>query len=141
VALDVNVVLAAHRADHPDHPTARPWLDDLLASGGQFGVPWTVWWSFVRLSSHPRVFREPTPLTDAFDFISALRAQPGHIPVEAGTAHLDCLRTVCASGEAAADLVQDAVLAALETEHGAEVVSFDRDFARFPQLHWSRPER
>jgi len=139
--LDVNVVLAAHRADHPDHTTARPWLDDLLASGDQFGVPWMVWWSFVRLSSHPRVFRLPTPLTDVFDFISALRAQPGHIPVEPGEAHLDCLRTVCASGEAAADLVPDAVLAALATEHGAEVVSFDRDFARFPELRWSRPGR
>ncbi len=87
------------------------------------------------------MFRLPTPLTDAFDFISALRAQPGHIPVEAGEAHFDCLRTVCTSGEAAADLLPDAALAALATEHGAEVVSFDRDFARFPQLRWSRPER
>jgi toxin-antitoxin system PIN domain toxin len=138
--LDVNVVLAAHRADHPDHPTARPWLDDLLASGAQFGVPWTVWWSFLRLSSHPRVFRVPTPLPDALDFIAAVRGQPGHIHIEAGDTHLECLRAVCTAGEAAADLMPDAVLAALATENGAEVVSFDRDFARFPNLPWSRPE-
>jgi uncharacterized protein len=138
--LDVNVILAAHRADHPDHAAARPWLDGLVASGDQFGVPWTVWWSYLRLSSHSRVFSVPTPLTDALGFISALRAQPGHVPVEPGESHLDCLRAVCTEGEAAGDLMPDAVLAALGTEHGAEVVSFDRDFARFPRLRWSRPE-
>lgn len=138
--LDVNVVLAAHRADHPDHGAARPWLDGLLASGDQFGVPWTVWWSYLRLSSHPRIFSVPTPLSDALGYISALRTQPGHVPAEPGESHLDCLRAVCTEGEAAADLMPDAVLAALAFEHGAEVVSFDRDFARFPRLRWSRPE-
>ncbi|TMC11380.1 MAG: type II toxin-antitoxin system VapC family toxin [Chloroflexi bacterium] len=138
--LDVNVVLAAHREDHPDHATARPWLDGLLASGEQFGVPWMVWWSFLRLSSHPRVFSLPTPLADSLGFISAVRTQPGHVPIEPGESHLDCLRAVCGEGEATADLVPDAVLAALATEHGAQVVSFDRDFARFPRLAWSRPE-
>jgi predicted nucleic acid-binding protein len=28
----------------------------------------------------------------------------------------------------------------LAVEHGGEVVSFDRDFARFPDLRWIRPE-
>jgi toxin-antitoxin system PIN domain toxin len=137
--LDVNVVLAAHRGDHPDHEIARGWLDDLVASGGQFGIPLIVWWSFLRLSTHPRVFRIPTPIGDAFAFITALRAQPGHLSVEAGDGHLDCLRSVCIDGEATADLMPDAVLAALATERGAEVVSFDRDFARFPGLRWTRP--
>jgi toxin-antitoxin system PIN domain toxin len=139
--LDVNVVLAAHRADHPDHAIARPWLDDLLVGGEQFGVPWMVWWSFLRLSSHPRVFPVPTPLEQSFDFIAAVRARPGHIAVEGGARHLDCLRDLCRGGEVSADLVPDAVLAALAVEHGGDVVSFDRDFARFPDLRWIRPGR
>ena len=57
--LDVNVVLPAHRADHPDHQVARAWLEGLTASGEQFGVPWTVWWSFLRLCTHQRVFPRP----------------------------------------------------------------------------------
>lgn len=137
--LDVNVVLPAHRADHPDHVAARNWLDALLASREQFGVPWMVWWSFLRLSSHPRVFPVPTPVDEAFEFIQAIRAQPGHISVEPAADHLDCLGRVCQLGEATADLVPDAVFAALAVEHGGELVSFDRDFARFPGLRWSRP--
>jgi predicted nucleic acid-binding protein len=35
--------------------------------------------------------------------------------------------------------VNEAHLAALAIEHGAEVVSFDRDFGRFPGLRWSLP--
>jgi toxin-antitoxin system PIN domain toxin len=138
--LDVNVVLPAHREDHPDHAIARAWLDNLLLGGEQFGVPWMVWWTFLRLSSHPRVFPVPTPLEESFEFIEAVRAHPGHIPVEAGAYHLDCLRGVCRGGEVTADLMPDAVLAALAVEHGGEVVSFDRDFARFPDLLWIRPE-
>ena len=137
--LDVNVVLPAHRADHPDHVVARNWLDALLAGREQFGVPWIVWWSFLRLSSHPRVFHVPTPLDEAIEFIRAMRSQPGHISVEPGDNHLDCLRSVSERGEATGDLVPDAVLAALAVEHGGELVSFDRDFARFPDLRWSTP--
>jgi toxin-antitoxin system PIN domain toxin len=138
--LDVNVLLPAHRADHPDHGKARHWLDALLKTEEQFGVPWAVWWSFLRLSSHPRVFAAPTPVGDALRFIKALRAQPGHIPVEPGDQHLDCLRRMCEGAEASGDLMPDAVLAALACEHGGEVVSFDRDFARFQEVAWMRPE-
>jgi hypothetical protein len=39
----------------------------------------------------------------------------------------------------AADLTTDAHLAGLAIEHGATVLSFDRDFARFEGVHWSLP--
>jgi predicted nucleic acid-binding protein len=41
--LDVNVVLAAHRSDHPHYQTVRPWFDYLIAREKQFTVPLTVW--------------------------------------------------------------------------------------------------
>jgi predicted nucleic acid-binding protein len=37
--LDVNVVLAAHRDDHPQHAAVRPWFDRLMASDDPFTVP------------------------------------------------------------------------------------------------------
>jgi hypothetical protein len=36
-------------------------------------------------------------------------------------------------------LVSDAHLATLALEHGAELWSFDHDFARFPGLKWKQP--
>ena len=42
-------------------------------------------------------------------------------------------------GQAAANLVTDARLAALAVEHGCELVSSDSDFSRFPKLKWRNP--
>jgi predicted nucleic acid-binding protein len=36
-------------------------------------------------------------------------------------------------------LTTDAHLAALAIEHGATIVSFDRDFARFEGVRWTLP--
>lgn len=137
--LDVNVVLAAYREDHPDHLVARNWMERLVAGGEQFGVPWSVWWSFLRLASHPRVFAVPAPVEDALAFVAAVRAEPGHVPAEPGPRHFPLLNEVCRQGEASANLLPDAVLAAIALEQAAAVVSFDRDFARFAALDWIRP--
>lgn len=81
--LDVNIVLPAHRQNHPDHESARPWLNRLWSRGDQFTVPWLVWWSFLRLATNRRIFAVPTPFDEAARFIEAVRAQPGHISVDA----------------------------------------------------------
>ena len=41
--------------------------------------------------------------------------------------------------EAKGNLVPGAYLAALAIEHGCELISADRDFARFPGLRWRHP--
>jgi len=139
LVLDVNVLLAAHRDDHPKHGTVRPWFVSLLAASGDFGVPSFVWSSFLRLATHRRVFVVPTPLEDAFDFIEATTAQPGHVAAEPGDRHLALVRRLCLEAEASGDLVPDAVLGAIAVEHGATVVTLDRDFARFDSVRRVRP--
>ncbi len=138
--LDVNVVLAAHRDDHPHHATVRPWLDAMLAHGGDFGVPATVWASFLRLATNRRIFEVPTPLSDAFAYIDAMLAQPGHLTVDQGPRHLALLRRLCEEGDAVGDLVPDAVIGALALEHAASVATLDRDFARFTSVDHVRPD-
>lgn len=137
--LDVNVVLAAQRGDHPHHPLVRPWMDALLAGDDDFGVPATVWASFLRLTTNRRIFAIPTPLGDAFAFVDAVIAQPRHLAVEPGPRHLTLVRRLCEEADAVGDLVPDAVIGALAIEHGAAVVTLDRDFARFASVHHLRP--
>ena len=137
--LDVNVVLAASRADHPHHGPVRAWFDDLLAADDDFTVPTIVWASFLRLATNRRVFPVPTPRSAAFAFIDATCAQPHHVLTGPGPRHLDLLRTVCDEADATGDLVPDAVIAAVAVEQGCEVVSMDRDFARFPSVRHQRP--
>lgn len=53
--------------------------------------------------------------------------------------HLALLRGLVEPVGAAGNLTTDAHLAALSVEHGAQLVSFDREFGRFPGLRWRHP--
>ena len=56
-----------------------------------------------------------------------------------GPEHARLLRSMLGTTGAAGNLVNDAHLAALATEHKATIVSFDDDFVRFPGVRWERP--
>ena len=137
--LDVNVVVAAHRDDHVYFAVAGRWFQDVLAGTLPFAVPTIVWASFLRLVTNRRIFDPPTSLADAFAFLEGTRAQPHYLRLEPGPAHLRLLRRICVEANATADLVPDAVIAAIALEHGAVVASLDRDFARFPSIDFVVP--
>ncbi|MGH9164796.1 MAG: type II toxin-antitoxin system VapC family toxin [Acidimicrobiales bacterium] len=137
--LDTNVVLAAHRDDHPHHAAIRPWFDHLLAAEDPFSVPTVVWASFLRLATNRRIFPIPTPRADAFAFLDATCAQPNHLFITPGPRHFGLLRQVCDESDAMGDLMPDAVLAAVALEHGCEIATLDRDFARFGSVRHTRP--
>lgn len=128
---DVNVVLAAHRQDHPQHLLARAELTATIESGVAFTVPLPVLVALLRLATDRRVFPVPSPVTDVLAFASALQAQAGFVAYAPGSGHLALLRRVCEESSATGALVADASLAAQALELGAEVVTFDRDFGRF----------
>ena len=52
ILVDVNVLVAAHRGDHPHHELVRPWFADLTSGDEPFWVPDSVWASFVRISTN-----------------------------------------------------------------------------------------
>lgn len=139
ILVDVNVLVAAHRADHPHHALVDPWFAALTAGDDQFWVPDPVWASFVRISTNRRIFDVPTPLNDAFDFIQAVRGQPNHLALVPSERHIDLFESLCRDYDALGDLSADAYIAAMALDHGCEVVSLDRDFARFSRVPWCRP--
>ncbi|HEY3759550.1 MAG TPA: type II toxin-antitoxin system VapC family toxin [Solirubrobacteraceae bacterium] len=137
--LDVNVVLAAHRDDHPHFEPARAWLEEALIARFPFSVTDLVAGAFLRLATNSRIFSTPTPMVEAFAYLRALRSQPAHVLLGPGPAHLELLEGICRDADVTGDLVPDAQLAAIAIEHACELVSFDRDFARFADLRWVRP--
>ena len=63
------------------------------------------------------------------------QAQVAH----SGERHTQILGRLLKSAGTAGNLTTDAHLAALAIEHGATVLSFDRDFARFEGVKWQLP--
>lgn len=136
--LDVNIVLAASRDDHPQFPLVRPWFDALLAGDEGYSVPMLVWHSFLRLATNRRIFPVPLSHREAFAFLGAVCAQPHHLLTAPGPRHLALLERLCAEAHAVGELVPDAVLGAVALEHNCEVVTLDRDFARFTSVRHRR---
>lgn len=89
---------------------------------------------FLRIVTSSGIFRRPTPLATAVDFVDGLVAQPTCLPVSAGERHWRVLRELLFGGDARANTVPDAHLAAIALEHGATVATRDRGLARFPDL-------
>jgi uncharacterized protein len=89
--------------------------------------------------THPRVFREPTPLTTALDFAGGLRASPAAPSLAPGERHWSILTDLCKRVRAIGNLIPDAFLAALAIEYGAISVTADRTFGRFSGLRWQYP--
>jgi len=134
--VDANVLLHAVNLRAREHEAASAWLASALAGTEAVAFAWTVILAFPRVSTHPAVF--PKPLTSSRACEAWLGAPPAVTP-EPTRRHLALLRGLLEREGTAGNLVNDAHLAALALEHGATVVSFDRDFARFEGIDLRRP--
>jgi toxin-antitoxin system PIN domain toxin len=129
---DVNVLVAAARSDHPHHGVARAWLEETLV-GPESDAACTlmpmVLASFLRLVTSPKIFRSPTAIEDAIDFLDALLSLPNVQLAELGP-EWRRLRDLCLDKRLAANDIPDAWLAAAVAQRGEVLVTFDRDFRR-----------
>ncbi len=137
--VDANVLLYAVNEASPHHSRARSWLDGALGGREPVGFAWTVLLAFVRLATHPAVFARPLTPAEATGVVRAWLAQPPAVVVEPTPRHADLLAGLLEETGTAANLVNDAHLAALALEHDAVLVSFDAGFGRFTGLRREVP--
>ena len=129
----------AHREDADNHRAFRKWLEGVVGSNQAFGVSEMVLSGFLRVVTHPRIFKSPTPLPVAFRFVDDLRAQSNCVRISPGERHWEIFRDLCNRAGTKGSLVADAYLAALAVESGSEWITTDRDYSRFPGLKWRHP--
>lgn len=129
---DVNVLLAASRSDHPHHKVAFACLDEAIAAcadGASLKLMPMVVASFLRLATNPRIFVNPTPVSEAVGFIDALLTMPG-VEIPPLGVEWPLLRQLCLAKKLSANDVPDAWLAAAVIQLGEHLVTFDADFKK-----------
>jgi toxin-antitoxin system PIN domain toxin len=136
---DLNVLLYATNSSTPQHAPCAAFLNDALSGPEPVGFPWVVLLGFVRLSTKATIFVRPLEVTTAFDVIDAWLSRPAALTLHPTEAHQRTLRDLLVSTGTAGNLTTDAHLAALALEHGATLVSCDRDFGRFRALKHVNP--
>lgn len=134
--VDTNILIYAADRSAPEHATCRNLVLQWREQPTPWHLTWGIMYEFLRVSTHPRVFRAPLDIAEAWTFIRALLASPRltvltetdrHDQIAAG--FFDDLRGL--SG----NLVFDAHTAILMKEHGiATIYTRDSDFHRFKFL-------
>lgn len=132
--LDANVLIFAVNADAREHKRAIHLVESALSGRESVGFAWLPLLAFLRVSTRSGLFARPLSTAKAFSFIDVWLGWPNSRILEPGENHAVILRKLLEQTGTAGNLTGDAHLAALALEHGAELVSFDRDFARFPGL-------
>jgi toxin-antitoxin system PIN domain toxin len=137
---DVDVLIHAFRSDSSDHLRCRRWLQKCVDGDSSFGVSPQVLSGVIRITTHPRVFVQPSSTEEVLTFCNTLMAMPHVVHITPAERHWGVFVELCRKTDIRGRLVPDAWYAALAIESGCEWVTLDRDYARFPGLKWSLPE-
>lgn len=137
--VDANVLLYAINQDAAHHEPAHRWLEASLGGASAVGFAWVATLAFVRIATNPRILPSALELDDALAQVETWLDAPASIVVHPTARHFGVLAGLLRSAGTGSNLVNDAHLAALAVEHDATIVSFDRDFGRFPGVRHRVP--
>ena len=140
IALDTNVLVAAHRRDHEFHSAAAEAVRLVAESTDAWALPWPSVHEFLAIATHPRIFDPPTEVGAALAQVDAWLESPNVVVLSERFDHWRHLRELLEVGKLVGGRVHDARVAALCLAHGvSELWTADRDFSRFPRLRTRNP--
>lgn len=139
VVVDANVLIYAVDSTAAQHEHARAWLDASLAGAEAVGLAWVALLAFVRISTNRSILPSPMTATDALAQVETWLGAPAAVVAQPTARHAGVLKGLLRETGTAGNLTTDAHLAALAVEHSADIVSYDRDFARFRGIRHRLP--
>lgn len=137
--IDANLLLYAKIADYPQHLAARHWLESRFQRSTPVGLPWSSLLAFLRISTNPRLFKQPLSITAAWKQVSDWLNLPTVWIPAPSSRHAEILGKLLQESRACGNLISDAHLATLAIEHDLLLCSADQDFAKFTGLRWFNP--
>jgi hypothetical protein len=133
--IDADILLYASDRSSPFHDKAAGFLHRCATNREVFCLAWVSVMSYLRMATHPAIFNRPLSHEDAARNIEALLAAPSCRVISEEEGFWDVYREVTSDVPARGNLVPDAHLAALLSQHGVVTLyTHDRDFRKFAFL-------
>ena len=140
IAVDTQILVYSQREDSPWHRDALACLRSLAEGDSPWAIPWPCIHEFLAVVTHPRIYRPPTPMSDALQQVDYWVESPSLRLIGEAAGYWDHLKPIVSRGQAVGPLIHDARVAAICQTHGVrEFWSADRDFSRFPGLAVRNP--
>jgi len=132
IAVDTNILVYAHRSDAPFHQAAAAALRRAAEGDVPWAIPWPCLHEFLAKVTHPRIFKQPTPLERAIEQVREWLRSPAAQVVGEPEGYLEVLAGALVETQTRGAQIHDARIAAICIAHGVdELWSADRDFGRF----------
>ncbi len=132
-AIDTNILVYSEIISLEHHARARDLLVGLAEGSLPWAIPWPCVYEFLRVVTHPRVFNPPVPVEVALHDLQQILQSPSLRLLSETAGHAEVMNRLIDDSGVTGNLVHDAHIAALCTEHGVtELITGDRDFSRFP---------
>ncbi len=134
--VDTNVLVYAADQSCAEHQACRAQLEKWRSETLPWYLTWNIIYEFVRVVSHPKVFRQPWPSPKAWTFVEVLLASPALGILRHTQRHLDIGKGILTEVAALrGNVIHDVHTAVLMREHGIRrIYTRDTDFHRFPFL-------
>ena len=134
--VDTNVLLHAADENSSFYAHCHELLEEWLNQSSAWFSTWPVLYEFLRVATHPHVFRSPWPTHQAWRFLDEIYTSPGFKILTPTERHRDVLiQTLGELPHLAGNIMHDTHTAVLMREHGIRrIYTRDTDFHRFPFL-------
>ena len=71
IALDTNVLVYSHRLESPFHEAAKELVESFRSNPSPWAIPWPCVHEFLSIVTHPKVYKTPATLAEAFASVDA----------------------------------------------------------------------
>ena len=134
--VDTSILLYAADGDSPGHDRCRELVLEWRKLSSPWYLTWGIVYEFLRVSTHPNVFRTPFAPSMAWQFLRGVLASPGLCMLVETPRHADVLGQLLKDvSSVKGNMLFDAHTVALMLEHGIRTIyTHDADFHRFPGL-------
>lgn len=112
ILVDANILLYAEDSLSSHHKPARAWWDEQLSGTTPVCLCWLVINAFIRIGTNPRVFEHPLLIEQAISRVQSWLDQPRTLLIYPTERHWTVFQEMVTTGQASANLVPDAHLAA-----------------------------
>ena len=140
IALDTNILVYSVRDDSPWHQAALTCIRRLAEGTLFWTIPWPCIHEFLAITTHPKIYKPPTPLADAIRQVDYWMESPTLRLIGEGAEYWEYLKPLLSSAKAIGPLIHDARVAAICHAGGVrEIWTADRDYSRFSGIPARNP--